>query len=184
MIEGSLYTFEELEDIDAFVIMHVHNKNVAEKSNLSDKHTDYKVPFDRTSYSAAYDYVIKKYISDCYQLRNNPRSQYYKSKSGKPAIIILCTDWHDARTIYNTSIRNLAKKWGFPLVQFDRYIGFSRENQHPETGEQVSLLFSSDTQNIDGIIYGWHPDKGTDKYIQQRMAAIFVDTVKKIFFKE
>ncbi len=45
---------------------------------------------------------------------------------GKPASIVLCTHWHDSRPIFNTSVRKLAEKWGFPVVEFDRYIGFSK----------------------------------------------------------
>ena len=183
MANGSLYISKELEDIDVFVIMHVHNKDVADESNLCNNYSDYKIPFDRTDYAAAYDYVIKKYISECYELRDNPESKYYKSKFGKPVSIILCTDWHDARTTYNTSVRKLAEKWGFPLIEFDKNIGFSRKTKHPKSGNQTSLLYSSDTQNINGIVYGWHPERGVDKHIQQRMAAIFAHTVKKISIK-
>jgi len=180
MIEGTLYSFEELDNIDALVIMQVHNRDVFDESELLPNYTDYTIPFDRKNYAAAYDYVIKRYISECYELKDNPRSKYYGTKAGKPAIIILCTDWHDARITYNTSIRKLAAKWGLPLVKFDEYIGFSKNSLHPVTGEQYSLLYAQDTQTIDGIKYGWHPQRGEDKYIQQRMAAIFAELMKKV----
>lgn len=43
-----------------------------------------------------------------------------------------------------------------------------------------SLLHAQDTQTIEGVAYGWHPQRGQDKYIQQRMAAIFTDTMRRI----
>lgn len=180
MNDSTLYSTEELENIDAFVIMQVHDKDVYDESQLLPKYTDYKVPFDRANYAAAYDYVIKRYLTECYELRNNPKSKYYNTKLGKPATIILCTNWHDARTTYNTTIRQLAEKWGFPLVEFDKYIGFSKNVTHPVTGEQQSLLYAKDTQTIDGVLYGWHPLRGEDSYIQQKMAAIFSDLMKRV----
>ena len=47
MANGTLYSKEELENIDALVIMQVHNKDVYEELQLKDKYTDYEVPFDR-----------------------------------------------------------------------------------------------------------------------------------------
>lgn len=179
MAKGTLYSIDELDNIDALVIMHVHDRDVFDESGLLSTYTDYSIPFDRKNYAAAYDYVIKRYISECYNLKDNPKSKYYNTKLGKPAIVVLCTNWHDARETYNTSVRKLAKKWGLPLIEFDTNIGFSKTILHPVTGEQMSLLYAKDTQTIDGVKYGWHPDRGTDKYIQQRMAAIFVDVMKK-----
>lgn len=180
MIEGTLWSPEELDAIDALVIMQVHNRDVCNPAGLKADYADYATPFDRSNYAAAFDYVIKRYQSECYALRDNPRSKYYGTKSGKPAVIVLCTDWHDARVTYNTSVRRLAAKWGLPLVEFDANIGFSRESPHPVTGEQQSLLHAQDTQTIEGVTYGWHPQRGEDKYIQQRMAAVFADTMRKI----
>ncbi len=180
MIEGTLYTREQLEAIDALVIMQVHDRDVANESQLHEKYTDYKIPFDRSNYAAAFDYVIKRYLADCYELKNDSTSRYFGSKAGKPAIIVLCTDWHDARVTYNTSVRQLAEKWGFPLVEFDKNIGFSKNHLHPVTNDQYSLLYSQDTQKVKEIAYGWHPNRGKNAYIQQRMAAIFVDAMKKI----
>ncbi|WP_301704835.1 DUF5040 domain-containing protein [uncultured Parabacteroides sp.] len=37
-----------------------------------------------------------------------------------------------------------------------------------------------DSQITDGVKYGWHPRRGKDQYIQQRMAAVFVDVMKRI----
>lgn len=169
MVNGTLYSKEELEEIDALVIMQVHNKDVYEELQLKDKYTDYEVPFDRSNYAAAYDYVIKRYLTECYELRNDTTSKYYNTPYGKPAIIVLCTHWHDCRTVYNESIRKLAAKWGFPLIEFDKYIGFSKNVLHPVTGKPFSQLYSTDIQVTEGIAYGHHPIRGEQSYMQQRI---------------
>lgn len=181
MAGNSLYNAEELDEIDALVLMHAVNRDVYDESGLREKYTDYETPFDRSNYAIAFDYVIKKYKTECYNLKFNKKSKHYGKKHGKPAIIILCTDWHDGRTKYNTSVRKLAKKWGFPLVEFDKHIGFSKEMPHPVTGKQTSLLYAKDTQTINGETFGWHPLRGHDEYIQQRMSAIFIHALRNLF---
>ena len=180
MAEGTRWNAGELDEMDALVIMQGHNRDVSATGGLKEKYTDYTTPFDRSNYAAAFDYVIKRYQSECYALKDDPKSKYYGTKSGKPAVIVLCTDWHDARTTYNAAIRRLAARWGLPLVEFDRNIGFSKDTPNPATGTQQSLLHAQDTQTIEGVAYGWHPQRGQDKYIQQRMAAIFTDTMRRI----
>ena len=180
MAEGTLWNAGELDEMDALVIMQVHNRDASATGGLKEKSTDSTTPFDRSNYAAAFDYVIKRYQSECYALKDDPKSKYYGTKSGKPAVIVLCTDWHDARTTYNAAIRRLAARWGLPLVEFDRNIGFSKDTPNPATGTQQSLLHAQDTQTIEGVAYGWHPQRGQDKYIQQRMAAIFTDTMRRI----
>lgn len=180
MIKGEMYTKKELENIDAFVIMHVHDKNVADVSGLKENYLDYTTPFDRSNYAAAYDYVIKRYITECYNLKFNKDSRYYNTPNGKPAVIVLCTHWHDARTVYNPAIRILAARWVFPLVEFDKFISFSKDHLHPMTGKQYSIVYSHNNEMINGEEFGWHPVNGQDKYIQQRMAAIFADLMKKV----
>ena len=180
MAEGTLWNAGELDEMDALVIMQVHNRDVSAMGGLKEKYTDYTTPFDRSNYAAAFDYVIKRYQSECYALKDDPKSKYYGTKSGKPAVIVLCPDGHDARTTYNAAIRRLAARWGLPLVEFDRNIGFSKDTPNPATGTQQSLLHAQDTQTIEGVAYGWHPQRGQDKYIQQRMAAIFTDTMRRI----
>ena len=180
MVEGTLYSFEELDQIDALVIMHVHDRDVFRESALLPDYRDYPTPLTRDNYAIAYDYVIKRYLTECYELRNNPKSRYYGSEIGKPAVIVLCTHWHDDREVFNLSVRKLAEKWGFPLVEFDKNIGFSKNVLHPVTGEQPSLLYAKDSRTADGVKYGWHPKRGEHEFIQQRMAAIFVDLMKKV----
>ena len=179
MIEGTLYSKHELEIIDAFVIMHVHNQDVFNSPGLKNDYTEYNIPFDRSDYAAAFDYVIKKYMTDCYNLKNDSTSVYYNTKHGKPALIILCTDWHDGRTLYNSSVRKLSEKWGFPLVEFDKFIGFSKNQLHPVTKKQHSLIYSSDSQVINEETFGWHPLRGKNSPIQLKMGAIFSDLIKK-----
>lgn len=180
MEDGTLYSLEELDEVDAFIIMHVHDKDVFDETQLKEKYTDYSTPFDRSNYAAAYDYVIKRYITDCYNQQFNEHSRYYGNKYGKPVNIIFCTHWHDARTVYNSSIRRLAAKWGFPLIEFDKYIGFSKNVLHPVTGSQFSLIYAQDTQETDGVTYGWHPQRGKEKFIQRKMAAIFADVMRNV----
>lgn len=181
MNAGTLFTKEEFENIDALLLMQVHEQDVFDESKLKDKYTDYETPINGSNYAVAFDYVIKRYLAECYNLKFDKNSKYFNTREGKPAVIILCTHWHDARVVYNSSVRKLAQKWGFPVVEFDKYIGFSKDSLHPVTGEQVSRLFAGDKQEINGVVYGWHPENGQDKYIQQRMAAIFADTMNKVF---
>lgn len=170
---GTFYTTEELDRTDVFVIGHVHNQNVANEQWLKEEWEDYTSIASTTDYAVAYDYVIKRYIADCRALKDNPESKYYGSEEGKPAKIMLCTHWHDSRTTYNPAIRKLADKWGFPLVKFDENIGFSRlDAEEDET--QPSVGYAHDTETIGGVKYGWHPLRGSNSYIQRRMAQIFV----------
>lgn len=179
---GTLYTDEELEDVEVLVIMHVHNKNVNDQILIQSNYTDYSLPFDLVyddaHYSAAYDYVIKKYMADCYELKNKSTSKYYNTDFGKPCKIVFCTHWHDARVTYNAAIREVAAKFGKPLIEFDKNIGFSKEEPHSVTLQQVSILYANvaeylgKTEIIDGVTYGWHPTRGEDAYIQQKMALI------------
>lgn len=181
MEEGTLYSRNELDQIDALVIMHVHNRDVFDETNLKENYKDYPVPFDRSDYAAAYDYVIKRFITECYELKDDPESRYYGTATGKAPVIILCTHWHSGRTVFNASVRKLAEKWGLPLVEFDRNIGFNARTIHPATGASISLLYAQDSQDTNGTIYGWHPKRGKEEFIQQKMAGIFAGKVKSVF---
>lgn len=183
MVEGTLYSFQELDQMDALVIMHVHDRDVFDETNLKQDYKDYQVPFDRSDYAAAYDYVIKRYITECYALKDNPESQYYGTENGKIPVIILCTHWHNGRPLFNSSVRKLADKWGLPLVEFDRNIGFSARMLHPVTGKSFSLFYAQDTQETNGAIYGWHPKRGKEEYIQHKMAGIFAERIKSVFYE-
>lgn len=181
MVDGTLYSSEELDRIDVFVIMQVHEKDVFHSDCLKEDYKDYPLPFNASDYAVCYDYVIKRYISECYNQKFNPASKYYHSPYGKPAVIILCTHWNDSRPMFNRTIRLLAEKWGLPVVEFEKYIGFSQKQKHPVTGEQFSCIFAGgDTQVAYGEVHGWHPLHGEDSFVQQRMAAIFSDMMRRI----
>jgi hypothetical protein len=198
MYNGTLYTPEQLENMDYFLIMHTHNKDVASEVGIKENYEEYiteylegnpggTTPFNRDNYAVAYDYVIKKYMADCYNLKNEPTSKYYNTEMGKPCNIIFMTHWHDARTIFNDSIRILAAKWGIPLVELDKNIGFSKDNVHSVTLEQISTIFAQDNEIIDGVTYGWHPSREATTegaYIQLRISNITLSKMKEIEFFE
>ncbi len=181
MNAGTFYSSEEFEKNDALVIMHVHEKDVFNDPHswLREKYSDYEFPMDMGNYVGAFDYVIKRYISDCFNLKYDSTSVYFNTPHGKPAIIVLCTHWHDSREIFNTTVRQLAEKWGLPVVEFDKNIGFSKNQLHPVSNKQFSLLYAYDTQEQNGVMYGWHPLNG-DTYIQHKMATIFTNSMQGI----
>lgn len=179
MYRDRFYTTEELDRVDAFIIMHVHNQNVASTNGIKENYEDYS--YDEVQqYNTAYDYVIKRYKADCYNLKFNPESKYYQTENGKPATIILCTHWHDSRVTYNQSIRTLAERWQLPLVEWDENIGFTRKEVDPD-GRQPSIKYAADTEKIYDITFGWHPLRGKEQYIQQKMAAICMEKLTELF---
>ena len=99
-------------------------------------------------------------------------------------MVVVCTHWHDARTNFNDSIRVLQAKWGFILCEFDTRIGFSKNQVHPVTGEQVSILHCDNeygnTEVINGVTYGWHQTRGKAAYIQKRMASIVESVIRNL----
>lgn len=179
MHDGTLYTQAEFEDFDIFLIFHSHNQTVTDTTNLKENYEDYVFPL--TDRSAQWDYVLKKYAAECYAARLNTNSRWYGTKDGKPYRVVVVTHWHDARTIFNNSIRELQAKWGFTLCELDKRIGFSKNEVHPVTGAQVSILHcdnpSNNTEIIDGVEYGWHPTRNKGAWIQHRMADIIGDTL-------
>lgn len=181
MDKGTDYTTAELDRTDVLVIMHVHNQNVANTTNLKDKWEDYTNISTTTDYAVGYDYVIKRYIADCEALEFNPDSKYYGVKGGKPAKIMLCTHWHDGRTTYNPAIRLLAEKWNFPLIEFDKNIGFSKDDENISDPGVPSRAMAHDTETIGNITYGWHPKRGDNSPIQRRMASIFTQKVAETY---
>lgn len=180
--DGTLYSQAEFEDFDVLLIFHSHNQAVNNTTNIKTDYNDYTFPI--TDRSAQWDYVLKKYAADCYAARLNPDSRWYGTKYGKPYMVVVCTHWHDARTIFNDSIRELQKKWGFILCEFDTRIGFSKNQVHPVTGEQVSILHcdnpSGDTEVINGVTYGWHPTRDKGAWIQHQMASIVESTIRNL----
>lgn len=178
MHDGTLYSAEEFEQFDVFLIFHSHNEKVSNTENLKTNYEEYTFPI--TDKSVAWDYVLKKYAADCYAAKDNPNSRWYGTKYGKPFIVAACTNWHDSRTVFDDSIRELRDKWGFHLIELDKNIGFSKNQVHPITGEQVSILYSVDTQVIDGVTYGWHPTREPNAYAQVRIAQIVSEELAKL----
>ena len=166
MRENSLFTLDELDSFATFAIMHTHNYNVYDGVGV------------HTPYVEAYDYVIKQYSALCQALEFNPDSKWFGIAGGKPVDILICTHWHDARTNFNESVRKLDEKWeSVRLCKFDEQICFTKDKPDPQTGVQISVYYAHPDQNateiMGGIEYGWHPKRGRDSEIQQRMADIF-----------
>ena len=166
MKESTLFTLEELDSFTTLVIMHTHNVNVCSNVGVH-------APF-----TEAFDYVIKGYMALCQSLENNPKSKWYGTEGGKPVDILICTHWHDARRTYNNSVRKLDQKWDcVRLCKFDEQIGFTMYKPDPVTGKQISVYYAHPDKNgteiMDGVEYGWHPRRGRNSEIQQRMADIF-----------
>ena len=166
MRENRLFTLDELDSFATFAIMHTHNYNVYDGVGV------------HTPYVEAYDYVIKQYSALCQALEFNPDSKWFGIAGGKPVDILICTHWHDARTNFNESVRKLDEKWeSVRLCKFDEQIGFTKDKPDPQTGVQISVYYAHPDQNateiMGGIEYGWHPKRGRDSEIQQRMADIF-----------
>ena len=174
--DGTLYTSDEFENFEVLLIFHSHNEEVNKIEDIKENIEDYVFPLSYTAKTEAWDYVLKKYAAECYAAKDNSESKWYGTKYGKPFIVVVCTHWHDARTIFNNSIRELQKKWGFSLVELDKNIGFSKNQVHPVTKKQVSILHCDngygDTEVIDDITYGWHPTRGKNAWIQNRIASI------------
>jgi hypothetical protein len=176
MAANTFYTKAELERTDVFIIMQVHNQNVADPTWLKENYADYTMP--TSNYAVAYDYVIKRYKDDCYKLKDDPTSKYYGTPNGKPAVILLCTHWHDSRTVYNPAIRILAQKWNLPLVEWDTNIGFTKDVLI--NGQQPSIQYAMNNEVINGVTYGWHPLRGQEQYIQKKISSIFNAAIEKI----
>lgn len=177
MAKNEQYTLEELDDADLLVIMQVHNKDVFNREEIKENINDYSIESDYRDYAGSFDYVIKKYKKDCEELEFNENSKYFKVKGGKPVKIMFATHWHDSRTIYNESIRKLSFMWNIPLLEFDKNIGFSKDDIGNADPGEPSRNLAVDTEVIDNVVYGWHPKRGENEYIQKKMAEIFVKAV-------
>lgn len=144
-------------------------------------------------YAAGYDYLLKKYALDCYNLRLNPESKYYGTKSGKPVIIVCTTQWNDAYVRFNEGIKKVAKRHGAIVADIANNVGFSYRQIDPENPDSIrwSSLHcnnaayggSGDTETvpIHGVMYtgmGWHPTEKWDEYIQLKRAQILADAMR------
>lgn len=211
-------------DVDLLIISHIHDYDVYSLPPALENYTpvDYETDsqlgvYITTSnyvsgtitpvgeytvnemYAIGYDYAIKKWTELCYNLKD---TDGFDSLVGKHCQIILYTYWHDGRSTYNKAIRLLSQKWGLPLIKDDENIGFSKDQVHPITGEQQSVLhcngtpWGSKTEVIEGVTYGFHPsgisttewatflDSDADTklsmlpYIQKKRASILLNFIK------
>lgn len=189
---GEYCSDQEFENIDILVIQFASSGDVYQNNTgfLND-FNDYCRNFDPNicTYNQFYkynpaqciDYILKYWQNWCFKQKDNSKSKWYGTKHGKPCRLLFVTHWHDARVQYNNSIRKLAEKWGAAICEFDKKIGFSKD-QPLADGMQVSVIYAVDTQEIDGVTYGWHPLRGTNgTYIQTRMAGIFMNSLIENF---
>lgn len=145
-------------------------------------------------YAAGYDYLLKKYILDCYNLRLNPDSKYYETKGGKPCIIVLCTYWHDAYTRFNSAIFELAKKHGAIICDIAGNVGFSYRQTNPadNNSRRISAEYcnnsaygsGNDTEDIpiNGVMYtgmGWHATRDVNSPLMILRGNILADIFRK-----
>ena len=144
-------------------------------------------------YAAGYDYLLKKYALDCYNLRLNPDSKWYGTKSGKPVIIVCTTQWHDGYVRFNEGIKKVARRHGAILCDVANNVGFSYMQTNPEDESSIrwnalhcnntSIGSGNDVEDIPihGIIYsdmGWHPTRDWSCYIQMKRAQILAAYLK------
>ena len=144
-------------------------------------------------YAAGYDYLLKKYALDCYNLRLNPDSKYYGTKSGKPVVIVCTTQWHDGYVRFNDSVKIMAKRHGAIVCNVADNVGFSYLQTDPTNDDSIrwgalhcnNAAYGSgnDTETIPihGVMYtgmGWHPTRQWDSYIQMKRAQILAETMR------
>lgn len=144
-------------------------------------------------YAAGYDYLLKKYALDCYNLRLNPDSKYYGTKSGKPVVIVCTTQWHDGYVRFNEGVKKMAKRHGAIVCDVANNVGFSYLQTDPTNDDSIrwnalhcnNAAYGSgnDTETIPihGVMYtgmGWHPTRQWDCYIQMKRAQILAETMR------
>ena len=230
---GILYTKEELENIDFFVLSHTHNYNIAYTSDTSTilqktvedyeakGYDDSGLPISgipnpsnpqhhilpqtggsahgyypqndilNERYAAGFDYLIKKYTLDCYNLRLDPTSKWYGTKSGKPCNVIICSYWHDGYTVYNEAAKTVALKHGAIYCDIASKVGFSYRQTDPtdENSIRQSFLYcnnaafgsGNDSEDIpiNGVIYtnmGWHATRDVNSPLTVKRGDILANT--------
>lgn len=146
-------------------------------------------------YAAGYDYLIKKYRQECYNLKDNPASKWYGSEYGKPCTIIICSHWHDGYVVFNESAKKLSDRTGCVFVNTADYNGWSYKTTNPNDSNSIrwsaqvchnaSYGGSNDLHDepINGIIYtnmGFHPTRDVNSEFNIRRANIFKDALNKI----
>lgn len=182
------------EEVKAFVIMMTHNNDVYlsdeeyEQYDLDYYHTNGV----GTNVKMAWDYVIKQYKQWCAeytitQHRVQGEQEVDDVLGTKECQILICSNWNYGRTLYNDSSRKLAKRFGLSYCAFDENVSLGKEsfveatlntddNLVPALGiYHQSILYShfdsfyqgawaGKTQNINGILYGWHPQTRSSSF--------------------
>ena len=144
-------------------------------------------------YAAGYDYLIKKYIKDCYDLRLNPSSKWYGTKGGKPVRIVLCSYWHDGYTVLNEALKELAIRHGAVFCDIANNVGFSYRQTDPSnpSSRRISAEFCNNSTNnvedipINGVTYtgmGWHATRDVNSWLMLTRGAILADVLRRITF--
>lgn len=146
-------------------------------------------------YSAGFDYLIKKYKQDCYDLKNNPLSKWYGSPFGKPTQIIICSYWHDGYVVYNESARELSNRLGATYCDIANNVGFTYKTTNPndENSLRDSYLYcnnrlysssnDSETIPINGVNYtnmGWHATRDMLSDLTKIRGSILASTLEKL----
>lgn len=159
--------------------------------------SDYVIPLTSSkvteSYAAGFDYFLKKYAAMCYACKNDPNSRWYGTKSGKPFNVIICSYWHDARTVYNAAAKTLCERHGALFCDFAGQVGFSYHQTDPTDPNSIrqSALYcnnaayggGSDTETltIDGVQYtgmGWHPTRDPNSYLTKKLGKILSEKIE------
>lgn len=144
-------------------------------------------------YSAGYDYLLKKYAKDCYNLKDNPKSKWYGTKSGKPCVIVICSYWHDGYTVFNESAKILAQKHGALYCDIANQVGFSYRQTDPTNDDSIrqSFLYCNNSEfgsgndsediPIDGVVYtnmGWHATRDVNAPLTLKRGKILSEILK------
>ena len=177
---GTYASEEELKTIDILLIQFANCDDVCgDEETFFTTAQEYTNNFDTTAvhnqfrrYSTAQcmDYLLKEWQQIC--IRNN-----------KEMHVLFVTHWHDSRITYNNAVRRLADRWNAEVVELDKKIGFTKE-ELDQDGNQPSIRYAVDTEQIDGITYGWHPLRGErGLFIQNKMGNILYKKLKKYIFE-
>ncbi len=181
MKNNTAWTPDEFEQFTHLVLFYSHEDDVADGMRIRPNWRNYTESFVNGQpgmNAMCYDYIIKKYISLCYDQKDVAGSKWFGTPHGKPVNILICTHWHDARYLFNSSVRRLCARWRIPLIAFDENIGFTANEpivMSDGTFQQPSIMYAYNTEVVNDLTVGWHPLPGKEQYIQQRMAKIFTD---------
>lgn len=185
---SSVFTEEMIEECDLLVINFTHNTG----------NIDIEDMYDITDSYGALNWIIRKYKELCRAKKDNPQSSYYGTKIGRPCRIAITSNWHDGRTTYTKVYKKVAENWCLPILDWQNNNFFAKNGMIWIDGDNTddkkwheSVYYASytedgsttnyDIQTIDGIGYGYHPNKSETSAIQEFMGRRFVSLIKEIF---